>query len=511
MVRSSFLQKCTLGITGYLIVCLTIVATPYRSVEALSLPTGNASEATAQRIAKSAQISAVKESISSAANTATAGATASLFAKENVLDAIAWSIAKQMVSNVTRSLINWINSGFQGSPAFVTDLKQMLVDSLDQVAGEYIQSLGGIGEFICSPFKLDVQSALTSNYEKARSGVPSGPDQNQCTATGILSNVENFLQGTANSWEDWLQITSNPENTPYGSYLAAESALNIRLRNEAGAEIEVARFGDGFLSKKVCQAIEGTNRQDCKITTPGKVVSEALTFNLSIGQRTLIEADEVNELIGALMNQLILKAVEGLNGILGLSEDSGNGSYLDALVAEETNIDFTAYKREMDEALALELSFLEMITKTLTLTTNASTTIITTGSSTTSTTGTSTRSATTTVASQPEYVTLVADATRERSRVTTNIATLSILINRFENATATASTTNAVRTATSTTGTSTATTTKRTSPNKIRQQVVLDYIELKGTNALSTAAQKETKRVEWGTTISPYLGRNPLE
>ena len=95
--------------------------------------------------------------------------------------------------------------------------------------------------------------------------------------------------------QEWLTVTSNPQNTPYGAYLAAEASLNVRLKNAAGQEIEIASWGDGFLSKKICEGIEGTSgRGDCRISTPGKVVSEALTFQLSTGPRALIEADEIN-------------------------------------------------------------------------------------------------------------------------------------------------------------------------------------------------------------------------
>ncbi len=166
-----------------------------------------------------------------------------------------------MVSNITRSLINWVNSGFQGSPAFVTDFKQMLLDALDQVAGEYIESLGGLGEFICSPFQLDVQGALSINYAQARSGMPSGPDENRCTWTGTGSNIVYFLSGTAASWGHWFHVTANPQNTPYGAYIAAETALNIRLKNEAGQEIEVASWGNGFRSKNSRHEGEGATRE----------------------------------------------------------------------------------------------------------------------------------------------------------------------------------------------------------------------------------------------------------
>jgi hypothetical protein len=482
-----------------LMVALATVAVPYSEVSARGGgPRNPATETTQLKNTANTEISAVKDTITAANSVITAGATSNLFVKENLLDGIAWAVAKQMVSNMTRSLINWINSGFQG-PAFVTDFKQMLLDSLDQVAGEYIRGLGDLGEFICSPFQLDVQAALSINYAQAKSGMPSGPDQNLCTLTGIGSNIENFLSGAADNWGQWFQVTSNPQNTPYGAYLAAEASLNIRLRNEAGEEIEVASWGNGFLSKKVCQAVEGTSREDCKITTPGQVISEALTFQLSTGPRSLIEADEINELIGALLNQLVLQAVQGLNGLLGLSESGyggGDGSYLDSLVNEgAVLVDYTPYKREMDEAVAREIAMLQIIQNALDIGEElASSSDIT-----------------------PQIQAVINEATTIVTQVSTNLSQLTVLIQRYNQASTTAAA--RIASATSTTATTTNVLGNRTNVgattgsrdinveiNQIRQEVVLDYLALKSSGNLTTEPFKEQKRTEWTRVIYPLGG-----
>jgi hypothetical protein len=353
-----------------LLLCITLV--PMRQVVPVAHAGGAlATEFTAIGNKIESSISAVKNTMTAAFSGTTAVNTTGLMVKENLLDGIGWAIAKQMVSSMTQSLINWINSGFQGSPAFISDLDRFLLDALDSVAGEYIKSLGGIGEFICSPFKLDVQAALSINYAQARSGMPSGPTAPACKLSDIGNNIENFMDGKMSDWGEWLTITSNPQNTPYGAYLEAEAKLNIRLRNEAGQEIEIASWSDGFLSKRICESIEGKaagKGKNCKITTPGKVISEALTFQLSTGPRSLIEADEINEIIGALINQLTLQAMKGINGLLGLGGNSnytdysyGNGtttkSFIDAAADELLYIDPSAIKRQIDAALAAEISY----------------------------------------------------------------------------------------------------------------------------------------------------------
>lgn len=360
------------------LICTTVLIF---TVFAVSIPTHKAE---AQRATRGMQVvqqaelavSAVQNTLTAASTGLTAANTTGLLVKENILDGIGWAIAKQMVSNMTRSLINWINSGFEGSPSFVTDLNAFLLDALDTAAGEYIRSLGGIGEFICSPFRLDIQAALSASYAQARSGMPSGPTAPACRLTDIANNIQGFFAGiNEGGWNDWMQVTSDPQNTPYGAYLEAQYRMKIKLVNDAGQEMEVANWGDGFLSKKICEAIEGSSGgEQCIISTPGQVISEALTFQLSTGPRSLIEADEINELIGALLNQLVLKAMEGINGLLGLSEGTGytdyslNGSstraYLDDMV-DENLINTSVIRTQMGESLTLERSYLTVASSTL--------------------------------------------------------------------------------------------------------------------------------------------------
>lgn len=282
---------------------------------------------------------------SEAFNAITSGATNSMWIKENVLDGIAWALAKQIISQMTSSIVNWINSGFKGSPAFVQDLEGFLLNVGDKVIGQYLEELGGPFSFICSPFQLDVRVALAASYARTRDNQPESPS---CTLTGALANLEGFMDGSlgfaeGGGWETWFAVTSNPTLTPYGSFLEVKSQASAKLINAKGQEIKLLDFGGGFLSSKVCEAVSGagTTKENCFISTPGKVVQEALTFQLSTGPRSLIEADEFNEIVSALFGQIAKQAITGAAGLLGLSPSTGytapsfsTGSYTGALTSQ---------------------------------------------------------------------------------------------------------------------------------------------------------------------------------
>ncbi len=266
----------------------------------------------------------VASSVSAGADTISANLSGLSFIRDNVLNGIAWALAKAIVAQMTSSIVNWVNSGFKGSPAFITDINSFLLDIADKEFGRYLEDLGGPFSFICAPFKLDVRLALSVTYNQARS---YGQTPSTCSLTGALANIEKFIDGTqtfvdAGGWENWFSMTTQPEAyTPLGNILAAQAELSARITNAKGEEVKILGFGNGFLSSKVCEKIEG--REKCTVSTPGKVIQEALTFQTSTGARSLIQADQINEVISATFGQIAKQAITGAAGLLGLSPGTG--------------------------------------------------------------------------------------------------------------------------------------------------------------------------------------------
>ena len=284
------------------------------------------------------------------------GTTATGEVREGVLDGIAYHIAKTFISQMLRSTINWINSGFNGSPAFIQDLERFLLDTADIAAGEYIRSLGEIGSIICRPFRIDIQLALSLKYQKAR----EGRRVDECTLSGVVDNIENFIEGNVareDFWEQWIEVTSKPGTyTPYGQMLEAEAELAVRINNKKINIMEELNWGQGFLSSKVCESVAGPNgpQEQCVISTPGQTISAALNKALGAGQDELIAADEVNEVISALVGQIANQALTGAAGLLGLSVQGGGGggngtSYVNALVNERQAANGTYFNQGVDE------------------------------------------------------------------------------------------------------------------------------------------------------------------
>ena len=257
-------------------------------------------------------------------NALTAVNTTAVSSKEIVLDNIGWVLAKATIANIMASTIDWINSGFQGSPAFVQDLDRFLLNVGDQVAGAYLEELGGEFSFLCSPFRLNIQIALALEYQTARERVP----YQGCLLSETFDNFDDFIAGDflQGGWDDFVTVVANPgQYTEYGALLTAESTFQERLFAAEENERQTLDFGQGFLSSEVCEDTTGPAGQTterCRIVTPGNAIADRLNSVLGTSENALITADEINEVIGALVSTLSVKAISGTAGLLGLSANT---------------------------------------------------------------------------------------------------------------------------------------------------------------------------------------------
>jgi hypothetical protein len=222
---------------------------------------------------------------------------------------------------VAASIIDWINSGFNGKPAFITDLSKFMTDIGDQAIGSILQS-DSVLSFLCSPFSINVRVALGLTFSKRRA--PS------CTLTGVMKNIRsfanNFYQG---GWPAWFQLTTVDTNNAFGSMLVGEASIQASIISAQGRNLARINWGNGFLSKteEKCNTDPNTNVQSCVNinVTPGELIARQASDQVGGGQETLIAADEINEIISALVSELLNKALESFSGM------SASSGYQDSL------------------------------------------------------------------------------------------------------------------------------------------------------------------------------------
>lgn len=319
----------------------------------------------------------IVNTISSLADTASEVYGWALKNKELVLDGIAWQVANLAIKEMIKSLTKWVNSGFDGNPTFVTNLEGFMTDVADKAAGNFIWGNKEL-KFLCSPFALDIKLALDLQYREARDF------ETQCTLSDVVDNMDSFFAGDflAGGWDGWYEMTQSPKNNPYGALLEAQSALTVKIGEKQLYEGTLLDFGKGFFSMKDprCKP-DPANPDDfdesrCTLVTPGTAIESQLNTSLAGGLRRLEVADELNELVGALLSQLASNIFSSAGGLLGSTESgsgSGGGSYFDDVLGESdpTDPDFGA--TSFDDVLSREREYLDLITEAVDMVASAQT------------------------------------------------------------------------------------------------------------------------------------------
>lgn len=291
------------------------------------------------------------------------------------LDSFAWFAAKVIIQQLTADLVNWINSGFDGNPAFVDNPAGFFTNIVDEQIGLMIEQSADLN-FLCSPFSIDIRLALAFKYRPFKKKVT-------CTLTEIISNSKGAIEGASingftagdfkqGGWPAFISMTTEPQNNIYGAYMEAENELSIRIGNKELLRRDEINQGRGFLSWKKCTkyadqeteieggyttdpetgaqmpiaggssssdtdaqaAASGTNDRVCvseQTQTPGSVIESSLETQLGTGVRQLELADSFNEITNALVAQLINQVLtKGLRAASG-SGPSDVNSYIDQL------------------------------------------------------------------------------------------------------------------------------------------------------------------------------------
>jgi hypothetical protein len=212
--------------------------------------------------------------------------------KNFVLDKLATAVAKQILHQLTADVVNWINSGFDGNPMFLTNPEGFFLDVADQVSGAYLAT-DGVLSTLCSPFNLEVRLALAlnqasynnkrytctvskiiQNAKNARVGVgvtvgtsPTGATIGDILSGDVLtdpnaltinnSTMDELMRGhfQEGDWPAFVEFASNPINNPYSAYLQAQSDMEAEIaRKKAAINSDLDR-GRGFLSWKKCNDV----------------------------------------------------------------------------------------------------------------------------------------------------------------------------------------------------------------------------------------------------------------
>lgn len=293
--------------------------------------------------------------------------------KERCFDKIARYMAVKMLDKITLATVEWINSGFEGQPLYLSEpdtfFSNIATEEINLVTGT-LTDPQNITQY---PFGRQIMESILGSlqqtfYQNAQFSL------NQVLAHGTYEEFS--LDFSVGGWAGYTALFE-PANNPFGSYLQTQDHLSRQISGtsiSAGFNFQqqLSQSG-GFLNQRQC-VISGTGQDDyiasngdmaqyhvpsdgsippavyaeagynpndgvpqtqeqaaiidtyvlrsqCaqwKTVTPGYVAADQITTALNIPTNEILTVDELNESIGlifdALLAQLVEQGLESLSG-----------------------------------------------------------------------------------------------------------------------------------------------------------------------------------------------------
>jgi hypothetical protein len=169
-----------------------------------------------------------------------------------VLKQVAMAVAKRALQEMTKSTVNWINSGFHGTPLFLENPDSFFKD----IAKNEVKTL--VNQFGYDPRRFPFGKQFALN---AINSYKSTLDNNAAYSLSTVINDPAFLYNYQNNfatggWNGFLINTQYPQNNYLGFNMIAnqELAKQIAGVNQAPAQKaqNLLQQGMGFLSPQVC-------------------------------------------------------------------------------------------------------------------------------------------------------------------------------------------------------------------------------------------------------------------
>ncbi len=276
--------------------------------------------------------------------------------RDECLNGIAVTLAKNQLTAMTRYTLSWVNSGFNGDPMYIRNMdsfvnsieKNLLQKEIDLFKDPNNSNMYPFGRDYARmgidsyTYNSNIDNALKqdlTNY--INTGDDSALNTKQATTRAISNYATDFSAG---GWDGWLGLTQHDQNNPLGFTMVATNNLAQKQQTEIeNTKAELLRNG-GILDQKKCVAygtkpstssftgedgqtitenIEIEDKTRCEkyeAVTPGSMIKDKVSAYLNSDVRQLELTRTINDSLNAVFSALLSKFQQ--QGLSGLSTDS---------------------------------------------------------------------------------------------------------------------------------------------------------------------------------------------
>ena len=305
--------------------------------------------------------------------------------REACFNGLAYTLAKNELTAMTKETLNWVNSGFSGDPLYVQNITS-LTQSIEK---NVIES--GIERLIDSdynyPYGTSFSNSVVRGYNSGYWNNSSNfldsltsdlsaflTDEDSYMSADILASPKKRSQYYNSSfsddfsvggWDGYLALTQRDNNNPLGFTMQTAQYLSDRIEQQSTETKNEVTQNNGFLSQKTCTLwkvydkngpvtnketntveIDGVKKtivlstsqktstsktseyDQCanwKVTTPGSIIKDKVSTYINSPERQLEVADSLNEVLNTLFTVLIEKFRS--SGLYNLTTEEYSASY----------------------------------------------------------------------------------------------------------------------------------------------------------------------------------------
>lgn len=205
------------------------------------------------------------------------------------LDAIAYCLANSVIQYTSEGTARWLNTGFEGNPAFIENYNRFFKDVKDIETERYLQELASSQS--CGNVNANIASNLAKQQQRLT------VSSQKCNPTFAQPNNIIKIQDRVN----FLDPTNNPDLREIFAY--AELRENQSNAQEL-AKIEAVDANQGFIPQK--------NEEGDEIIVPAPIYLADATQKLNVPTQRLSELDEIGEILQELFKAVVTMVPGGI-------------------------------------------------------------------------------------------------------------------------------------------------------------------------------------------------------
>lgn len=296
--------------------------------------------------------------------------TGYLVYKECVLD----GVTKREGESAASAFLNQYVRKVQSLRLLSEDLRAETLERADQTVLDALREANVAPA--CDGFRNTIRTATVRKY-LAETRSPN--KVLTCSLPGSSAEQQAFLQGQYNQnnlnnyWGRFAELIE-PQNRPFEASLILNKYIGADIATEEDIMRQQLAWGRGVYPLEEVTNQNGFTQR--KTVTPSYLVSEGLRQVLGSGYEQLINATEIDQMIGALYAGLSTHIASDPGGLAGLTQRIGSqSSYLDQVARESAaglrDSAVNAGLVTLNAARQIEARFLEIVNSTGQLLTNA--------------------------------------------------------------------------------------------------------------------------------------------